>query len=604
MMCGIIACTGTTDAAGDLITGLKNLEYRGYDSAGIAVHDGCELRVRKREGRITALQREIAGNISKSVTGIGHTRWSTHGPPSDDNAHPHTGERGTVAVVHNGIIENYEALRNELEARGRTFTSETDTEVIPHLVERGLDDGLDAEPAFRRAVGRLEGSYAVAMLVEGRDEVFATRQDSPLVLGIGEQSYYLASDVPAFLEFTDRVTYLQDGDFVVASPDGVTITDVEGGQVTRDTEVVDWNPEETSKGAYDHFMLKEIDSQPDALSKTIGGRLGNGGSGIELDDISRDAYEDISDIHLVGCGTSYHAAMCGARLCDRYGIPAHAYRASEYDANVADTTTLLVAVTQSGETADTLSAVREGTAGGAGTLAVTNVIGSTAAREADDALYIRAGPEIGVAATKTFSSQFVTLSMLVEHLAENIEGVKSRSDIGRFSEALEALPRCVDEVLQSSRAKGMARRYRNRSEYFFIGSGLEHPVALEGALKFKEITYEHAEGFAAGELKHGPLALVTPETTLIALVTGHDAERTRTNAREAAARGADIVAVAPDGLDVSGFADDVLRVPKTHPGLECLLTNVQLQLVSYHMADLLDRSIDKPRNLAKSVTVQ
>ncbi|WP_336342980.1 glutamine--fructose-6-phosphate transaminase (isomerizing) [Halalkalicoccus ordinarius] len=604
-MCGIIACVGADDAVDTVLTGLNNLEYRGYDSAGIAVQNGRGLAIRKRAGEISDLSGSFVESLPQATVGIGHTRWSTHGPPTDDNAHPHTSRSGDVAVVHNGVIANYAALREELEGLGYEFTSETDTEVIPHLVDRYLEDGLDGDAAFRRTVERLEGSYAIAMLIEGENTIRAARQGSPLVVGLHDDAYYLASDVPAFLEFTDRVIYLEDGDVVAVDPTSLSITDLDGEPVERDVDTVDWSPEETGKGGYDHYMLKEIESQPEALSNTIRGRIDPDEPAITLEEFPPGSFEGITDVHFVACGTSYHAALYGARLLDEAGLRVRTSRASEYTGSVPDPEhTLVVAVTQSGETADTLGALRAAKATDARTLALTNVVGSTAAREADDALYIRAGPEIGVAATKTFSSQVVTLVLLAERVRQDVEPATERDDLGALLRALSQLPDQLEEVIRTSRAEALSRAYEGRESYFFIGHRLLHPVALEGALKFKEITYEHAEGFASGELKHGPLALVTPGTPVFAMFDGVHDEKTRTNATEARARGAEIVAITASEQRVEECADEVLVIPDTHPDLSGLLSNAQLQLVSYYTARLLDRPIDKPRNLAKSVTVE
>ena len=605
-MCGIIACIGTDDAVDRVVTGLENLEYRGYDSAGIAIQNGKELAVRKRAGKISELVNTLVEDIPEGETGIGHTRWSTHGPPTDANAHPHTNETGEIATVHNGVISNYEELRAELKDAGHEFTSETDTEVIPHLVERYYERGMNTKEAFRAAVDRLEGSYAIALMFQGEDAVHAARQGSPLVVGLRDDQYFLASDVPAFLEFTDEVIYLEDGDVLYVDADGISVTDLDGEPVNRSPDQVDWDPEETGKGEYDHYMHKEIEAQPGALSNTIRGRIDPDEPAIDLADFPPGSFSDVTNVHLVACGTSYHAALYAERMLTEAGIRARTVRASEYAATMPDPDeTLVIAVTQSGETADTLGALRDGKLAGARTLTVTNVVGSTAAREADETLYIRAGPEIGVAATKTFSSQVVTLSLVVERLRQDVAGAKTHEeeDLASFLRSLSKLPNQIDEVLQTVRAERVSEAYLGRDAYFFIGNGLQYPVALEGALKFKEITYEHAEGFASGELKHGPLALVTPGTPVFALFDGENDEKTHTNAKEAQARGAKIVAVASGKTDVD-FADDVLPIPETHPDLAGLLANVQLQLVSYHTARLLDRPIDKPRNLAKSVTVE
>ncbi|RBI64026.1 glutamine--fructose-6-phosphate transaminase (isomerizing) [halophilic archaeon] len=606
-MCGIIACVGDSDDAVDeLLVGLENLEYRGYDSAGLAVKNGGDPSVFKREGEISRLKDMLADETPSGGLGIGHTRWSTHGPPTDANAHPHTGCGDRVAVVHNGIIENHGALREELRARGHVFDSDTDTEVIPHLVEEHLAEGVSPETAFRRTVRRLSGSYAVAMLVEESDAVYATRSGSPLVVGVDDGEYFLASDVPAFLDFTDDVIYLDDGDVVVARPDGHVITDLDGNAVERTIQTVDWDPEDAGKGGYDHYMLKEIHEQPAALRQTLRGRIDAQAGEVALEDFPPGTFEDVSRVQFVACGTSYHAGIVGARLLGARDVPARAFLASEYATSPppVDGETLVVGVTQSGETADTLAALRRASAAGARTVAVTNVVGSTAARECDDALFIRAGPEIGVAATKTFSSQVVSLALLGERLVRDVTGSRS-DDAEELFAALSDLPDQVQQVLDYTKARRVAKQYRDSDAYFFIGRDTGFPVALEGALKFKEISYEHAEGFAAGELKHGPLALVTPETPVFTVFNGRDHEKTLGNVKEVEARGAPVVAVATDDHDAAfDHAESVLTVPETHPDVAGVLANVQLQLLSYHAADMLDRPIDKPRNLAKSVTVE
>jgi glucosamine--fructose-6-phosphate aminotransferase (isomerizing) len=600
-MCGIIGCVGHGDDSLDVVLdGLETLEYRGYDSAGVALA-GDNIDVEKKEGRLEALREELAerevtltGNV-----GIGHTRWSTHGPPTDANAHPHTDESGRVAVVHNGIIENYQALRDELEAEGASFTSETDTEVIPHLFAAYLDTDLEAEAAFRRTIERIEGSYAIAAVVAGDDRIFATRNDSPLVLGVGTDQYYLASDVPAFLQHTRDVVYLNDGDVAIIDADGWDVTDRDGNHVEKDVSTVTWSAEQTGKSGYDHYMLKEINEQPTSLRQGLSGRLDELSGEVsveELDDIGSP-----ETVHFVACGTSYHAALYGVELFREAGVPAQAFFASEYATGPAPVPEngLVVGVTQSGETADTLSALREAQGRGAETLAVTNVVGSTAARECDHALYIRSGPEIGVAATKTFSSQLTALNLLAETLTD---GARSRDLVT----ALRDIPGDIQQVLDETTAEAIVDEYRDNESFFFIGRGLNFPVALEGALKFKEITYEHAEGFAAGELKHGPLALVTRNTPVFAIVTGDDerARKTIGNVKEVEARDAPVIAVTDGQSAVERYADHVLKIPETHPRTAPMLANVQLQLVAYHMADRLGRSIDKPRNLAKSVTVE
>ncbi len=603
-MCGIIGRVGDGNALEPLLTGLENLEYRGYDSAGVAVQNGSGIAVEKRSGKVEELKSSIGEPLQGEV-GIGHTRWSTHGPPTDANAHPHTDESEDVAVVHNGIIENYTELRERLAANGYEFTSDTDTEVIPHLIQYYLDAGYDSERAFRRAIDELEGSYAVTAMVSGEHVLYAARRGSPLVVGMEEGEYFLASDVPAFLEYTDSVIYLEDGDVVVVDADGVEFTDLEGNPVVREPETVEWDPEQAGKGEYDHFMLKEIHEQPTSLSQALEGRIDPTGGRISLADFGPGTFADVDSVQFVACGTSYHAALYGSLALNQAGVQSTALLANEYSVSAPpiDDDTLVIAVTQSGETADTLTALRRADREGADTLTLTNVVGSTAAREADDALFIRAGPEIGVAATKTFSSQAVMLTLLAQRIAADLRG-EPPADLEALLPELETMPAAIDDVLAESAAKDVARRYGDSEAYFFIGRGLGYPVALEGALKFKEITYEHAEGFASGELKHGPLALVTPETPVFAIFTGQEDEKTLKNAEEAQTRGAPVIAVCPDDHPAVEVADDHLSIPDTEPDLAGLLANVQLQLVSYHAADLLDRPIDKPRNLAKSVTVE
>ncbi|ADB61046.1 glucosamine/fructose-6-phosphate aminotransferase, isomerizing [Haloterrigena turkmenica DSM 5511] len=598
-MCGIIGHTGmgtNGDVSEVLLNALSSLEYRGYDSAGIAIAND-PLTVYKREGELSELETALQTEELEGRTGIGHTRWSTHGPPSDANAHPHTDCDQRVAVVHNGIIENYHEIREALEANGHEFDSETDTEVIPHLIEAALDQNDSPETAFRRAIDRLDGSYAVAAVFAGHDAIYATRYQSPLVLGVDRDDYYLASDVPAFLEYTDDVIYLEDGQFASIRPSGVEITDERGTSVDMPVETVSWNAEDAGKSGYDHFMLKEINEQPRSLRECLHGRPQELDGTVSIDELSEVARPD--RVHFVACGTSYHASLYGARLFRERGVPATAFLASEYDVESIpiEEGTLVVGVTQSGETADTLGAIRGANRVGAETLSVTNVVGSSAARETDHAMYIRAGPEIGVAATKTFASQQVALAMLSSALT----GESS----GEFIDALRALPDQVQSILDSSQTRAIADEYVDADAYFFIGRGYNAPVALEGALKMKEITYKHAEGFAAGELKHGPLALVTERTPVISLLTAESSpEKMLGNVKEVESRGAPVIAITDVPELIEHHADHILPVPETHRHLTPILANVQLQLLSYWVANRLGRSIDKPRNLAKSVTVE
>jgi len=602
-MCGIIGCVGRGERTLEtLVEGLERLEYRGYDSAGVSLL-GDGLEICKTAGEIAELRDALSERQIRGRLGIGHTRWSTHGPPTDANAHPHVDCDGRVAVVHNGIIENYQALRDELTDEGHTFTSDTDTEVVPHLVERALDHGESPEAAFRGAIAQIEGSYAIAAVVDGEDAVFAARNDSPLVIGIdgetadGPRQYFLASAVPAFREYTGKVIYIEDGEFTRLD-DNLAVTDSEGQPVEKTVHEIEWDAEETGKSGYDHFMLKEIHEQPRALRQCLSGRVDELAGSVDVGEVG-----DVvpTSVQFVAMGTSYHAALYGSLLLRQAGVPAQAFHASEYAMSTPPIDdALVVGISQSGETADTLSALREARSRGARTLAITNTVGSTADRECDETLLIRSGPEIGVAASKTFSGQLAALNLF--SLA-TVESDRTRRDV---VPELRALPDNVQSILDDSRAEEIAEVYHDARAYFFIGRSYLHPVALEGALKLKEISYKHAEGFSAGDLKHGPLALVDSDTPVFAAVMGDDdiARKTVGNIKEVEARDAPVVAVTDGRSDAELYADHVLEVPETSRRAGAITTNVQLQLVAYHVANELGRPIDKPRNLAKSVTVE
>ena len=606
-MCGIIGYVGDRPALPILSTGLSNLEYRGYDSAGVALTDDA-LSVYKKSGEVSELQ-GILPESTDHTRGIGHTRWSTHGPPTDENAHPHTDCTGRVAVVHNGIIENYDALREELA--DHEFTSDTDTEVVPHLIEEALDAGAEPRAAVEAAVDRLEGTYAVVATVAGVDELYATRRDSPLVVGHAEDGTFLASDVTAFLEHTREVTYIEDGDFAVVGDDGLTLYR-DGEEIEPAVEHLEYEADAAEKSGYDHYMLTEIHEQPRALRQTISGRIDADDGTADIDvDLPSEYVDSIEEIQIVACGTSHYAGRYAAELLESVvDVRTTVEVASEYefDGGRDPWRTLVVAVTQSGETADTLSAIRRAKRAGARTLAVTNTLGSTVVRETDDSVFIRAGPEIGVAATKTFASQVATLTLL----AVRIGRARGSLSYGRARELLESvrkLPNAVQGVLdREDRVREVAREYADSDAFFFVGRKLGHPVALEGALKLKEISYDHAEGFPAGELKHGPLALVTEETPVLALLTdGSRPDETLNNVKEVEARGAPVIgATTADGdgrATDSAYLDVELPVPATG-ALEPLVANVYWQLFAYHVADEKGRPIDRPRNLAKSVTVE
>jgi glucosamine--fructose-6-phosphate aminotransferase (isomerizing) len=599
-MCGIVGYVGDSEAQPILAAGLKNLEYRGYDSAGVGLV-GASVDVHKQEGTIDELD---LPDSSPATTGIAHTRWSTHGEPTDENAHPHTDCTGDLAVVHNGIVENYESLKTELRDRGHEFTSETDTEVIPHLVE-DLYDGDDLEAAVTEAVSRLEGSFAVCVVAADREEIVAARQDSPLVVGHGADGTFLASDVTAFIEHTRDVAYLEEGDVVRATAEAVTVSN--GGEpADRPVETVDWEADAAEKGGYEHYMRKEIHEQPSALRQTLSGRIDEVAGDVDLDLEFPEGYlESVEEVQVVACGTSYHAGLYAKELLEELAdVRVTVEIASEYrfDGGRDPWRTLVVAVTQSGETADTLSAMRRADRAGARTLALTNTVGSTAAREADDAVYIRAGPEIGVAATKTFAAQVATLSLLTVFIGRR-RGTLSAERASTLLENLRGLPGAIQQILDEEAAlAGIAERHEDGSGFFFIGRHLGHGVALEGALKLKEISYVHAEGFPAGELKHGTLALVTEETPVIATLTdGSRPAETLNNVKEVQSRGAPVIGFS--SRDDEKFLDELVDVPDLGL-LEPLVANVGMQLFAYHVAHLKGRPIDKPRNLAKSVTVE
>ncbi|WP_049917611.1 glutamine--fructose-6-phosphate transaminase (isomerizing) [Haloferax denitrificans] len=598
-MCGITGYIGDNESASVLSAGLKNLEYRGYDSAGIALI-GDDVTVHKQEGTIDGLT--IPSNAD-ATHGIGHTRWSTHGEPTDANAHPHTDCSGDVAVVHNGILANYHELKEELN--GHIFESETDTEVIPHLIEEAIADGADLRAAVMRALDRLEGSFAIAATHADYEGIVAARQDSPLVIGHGDEGMYLGSDVTAFVEYTRQVSFLEDGDVAHLYDDDIEIFN-DGERVTREVQTVDWDASAAGKAGHDHYMHKEIHEQPTALRQAISGRVddlaGNASLNIDLDD---GFLQTIDEIHIAACGTSYHAGLYAKELIEPLvDISVRVDLASEYEVYDGHNTqdTLVVAVTQSGETADTLSAIRRAKASGMTTFAVTNTVGSTITREVDDSLFIKAGPEIGVAATKTFVSQVTALALFATYLGR-LRGTISADEGADILEDIRQLPSAVQAILdEEAQIRRLAAQYSDSKAFFFIGRGLAQPVALESALKLKEISYAHAEGFAAGELKHGPLALVTENTPVLAFLNQSAApEETRNNVKEVESRGAPVIGLATDGADES-FCKHTIDIPELGR-LEPLVANVALQLFAYHVANEMGRPIDKPRNLAKSVTV-
>jgi glucosamine--fructose-6-phosphate aminotransferase (isomerizing) len=610
-MCGIVGYTGPREAGPILIEGLKRLEYRGYDSAGIAlVDDAGDLFVEKRAGKLVNLQTAIADRTPHAAIGLAHTRWATHGRPNDLNAHPHQDCTGEITVIHNGIIENFRELRDGLEARGHTLTSETDTEAIAHLVEEAYQG--DLAEAVRDALRRLEGAYAIVVMHRGEgDRLVGARKDVPLVVGLADGESFLASDVAAILAHTDQVVFLEEGDVADIRPWGVTITDVHGAVLERPVSTIDWSPEAAEKGGYEHFMLKEIHEQPEALSQSIAGRVTRHGR-IHVEELAglEPMLRSIGRVELIACGSAYYAALIAANAIQAWtGLPARANVGSEFRYNPPplDERTLVIAVTQSGETADTIAPTRLARERGCPVVAVTNTVGSAITREADAVLFLQAGPEIAVAASKTFVTQVTTLVILAAAIAK-VRGTLADADELALGVALRALPGAASKAVASaaSTTPGLARRYVNSRGFMFVGRGASYPAALEGALKLKEVSYVHAEGYAAGELKHGPISLLDAECPLVAVATRSPVyDKLISNVMEGRARDARVIAVATEGDDaIERYADDVCWVPDTHELLSPVLAIIPLQLFAYHMAVARGTDVDQPRNLAKSVTVE
>ncbi len=609
-MCGIVGYTGPREAGPILIEGLQRLEYRGYDSAGIAlVGEDGDLFVEKKAGKLANLQTAIADRTPHAALGLAHTRWATHGKPNDLNAHPHQDCTGAITVIHNGIIENFTELRDGLAARGHTLTSETDTEAIAHLVEEHYQG--DLADALRATLKQLEGAYSIVVM--HRDEgsrLVGARQDVPLVVGLHGEESFIASDVAAILAHTNRIVFLEEGDVADVRPTGVVITDVEGNVLERPETIVDWTPEAAEKGGYDHFMLKEIHEQPESLRQCIAGRVVHGR--IRLDEIAglEEAIRAATRIELVACGSAYYAALVGAAALEAWtGLPARATVGSEfrYCPPPLDGTTLVIAVTQSGETADTIAPTRHARERGCPIVAVTNTVGSAITREADAIVFLQAGPEVAVAASKTFTTQVTTLVILAAAIAR-IRGALDEAAEADLAGALHALPAAAQATLDAvaASAPDVARRYVNMKGFMFVGRGTSMPTALEGALKLKEVSYVHAEGYPAGELKHGPISLLDAEYPLVAVATRSATyDKLISNVMEGRARDARVIAVATEGDDqIARSADDVWFVPDTHEVLAPVIGIIPLQLFAYHVAVARGTDVDQPRNLAKSVTVE
>ncbi|MBX7082953.1 MAG: glutamine--fructose-6-phosphate transaminase (isomerizing) [Nannocystaceae bacterium] len=610
-MCGIVGYTGHREASPLLLEGLRRLEYRGYDSAGVAVlAAGAPARVARCEGKLGRLRELLDKEPIAGKCGIGHTRWATHGRPTEANAHPH--RQGKVSIIHNGIIENHLELRQKLEAAGCKFASETDSEIFAHLVDRELAGGGDLRAGVARALGQVRGTWAICVLHDDHpQEIVAARHNAPLLVGLGEASEpenFVASDVAAILEHTRRVVDLEDGDTARLTRDAVEIFDAAGKAVRRPERRVDWSPVAAEKEGFKHFMLKEIHEQPRVISDALAGRMAPQQAEVRLDGLDLD-FGNVARILLLACGTSYHAAMCGKYMLEKLArIPVEVDLASEfrYRDPVVQPGTLAIAVSQSGETADTMAALREAKRLGATTLAVCNVVGSSIARTADHVVYTHAGPEISVASTKAFTSQLTIFVLLALHVAKR-RGALDDDSIRRAMQGLSAVPEAMGHLLgQLPAIRTIARRYMHARDFLYLGRGLGYPVALEGALKLKEISYVHAEGYASGEMKHGPIALVDENLPVVVIaLRGAGYEKVLSNLAEVRARGGKIIALATMGdREIADMADDVVVVPDVDELLQPLLASVPLQLLAYHIADLRGTDVDQPRNLAKSVTVE
>ncbi|HET7613087.1 MAG TPA: glutamine--fructose-6-phosphate transaminase (isomerizing) [Gemmatimonadaceae bacterium] len=608
-MCGIIGYIGTRGATPLLLEGLKRMEYRGYDSAGVAVMNGHGVETRKAAGKISQLERALAASPVDGDTGIGHTRWATHGVPNECNAHPHVDCKGEIAVVHNGIIENSGTLKQGLEARGHEFASDTDTEVIAHLVEEAFDGNL--EDAVIEALWQIEGTYGIAVVSsQDRNKIVAARKGSPLLIGLGEGEYYVASDVSAILAHTREVVYLDDGDVAVLTRDGYTILNQRAQQLERRVSKIDWDLDQIERGGFDHFMLKEIFEQPATVENCMRGRLlpEQGTSKLGGLNMTDEELLRFDNILITACGTSWHSALIGEHMLENLArIPVEVEYASElrYRNPIVTDKTLCIVISQSGETADTLAAMREAKARGARTYGIVNVVGSTIARESDGGIYVHAGPEIGVASTKAFTSQVIALLLFTLKLARlrNLSMVDGKAII----EEMQALPAKIQNVLdRASEIEKIAEDFKNAQNFLYLGRGYSFPTALEGALKLKEISYIHAEGYPAAEMKHGPIALIDEKMPVV-FITPHDSvfDKVVSNVQEVKARGGRVIAITTRDEDaLEGKLDYEFRIPETKDLLTPVLASVPLQLLAYYIAVKRGANVDQPRNLAKSVTVE
>jgi glucosamine--fructose-6-phosphate aminotransferase (isomerizing) len=608
-MCGIVGYVGGGKAAEVVLEGLRRLEYRGYDSAGIAVINEGRMSLHRSEGKLHKLLEKLAAHPPEGAIGIGHTRWATHGRPSEANAHPHV-ERG-VAVVHNGIIENHISLKENLQKEGASFKSETDTEILAHLIVRGKDRGLSLEDAVREALRQVRGSYALAVISKDEpDKIIGARKESPLILGLGSGETFLASDIPAILNHTRNMVFLEDGEMAVLTRDRIRVTTLEGEDVARAPKHIQWSAAMAEKEGYKHFMLKEIYEQPRAITDTIRGRITEEND-VVLDTVNLEEGEldRVRKIYLIACGTSWHAALVGKFLIEALcRVPVEVDIASEfrYRDPLVDGSSLIIPISQSGETADTLAAVKESMARGAKNIAICNVIESSIARESDGVIYTHAGPEIGVASTKAFTAQLAALSLFSIHLGRRT-GRLAAEDARDIVRGLIGIPGLMEKAIHSAPAvERLAHKYSRYRDFLYLGRGICYPIALEGALKLKEISYIHAEGYPAGEMKHGPIALIDENVPVVVLAPDDGVyKKLIGNVQEVKARGGKVIAVVSEGdEEIAGLSDDVVFIPRTLPFLNPMLLTVPLQLLAYYIAVLKGTDVDQPRNLAKSVTVE
>ena len=609
-MCGLVGYIGNNAVAETLLNGLKNLEYRGYDSAGIAVYEKGKIRVEKCVGRLDALRHKLEGRMPEGSMGIGHTRWATHGRPSDRNSHPHTDESGDFVVVHNGIIENYLMLKEKLIAKGQKFSSDTDTEIVAHLFADFYEG--DMEEAVKKVLKTIEGSYSLVFMCAAEpDKLICTKKDNPLIIGLGEGENFIASDIPAIIAKTRRTYIMSDGEIATVTKDGVWVQDINGTPITKKVFEVNWNAEAAEKGGFEHFMLKEIYEQPKAIKDTMRGRLAENGTEINFTELgwTPEDFTGISKIFIVACGTAYHAGIVGKYYLENLArIPVEVDIASEfrYRNPLVDANCLTIVISQSGETIDTLAALKEAKRLGSRTLAVTNVVGSSIAREADQVVYTYAGPEIAVASTKAYTTQLLVMLMLAVYVGR-LRGTLDGNKADALAKGLHKVPEQLHDMLENvDQIKVFARHYGSSLDAFFLGRSLDYAVALEGALKLKEISYIHAEAYAAGELKHGTLALIVEGVPVIVLATQEDVyDKTVSNLQEVKAREAMVIAIALEGDDsIAKYADHVIYIPRADKELAPILAVLPLQLLAYYAALTRGCDVDKPRNLAKSVTVE